>query len=116
MWRALALILAASGRATSGEPTLDISAADIALVQWSQMGDSADLRLTPHATAELERFTRNNVGQMVTVSIEGIPAARAVVQGVIDSGEVTVHAPSPALQAMLKAVRTQTDARNPDPK
>jgi hypothetical protein len=91
------------------------SPADVELVRWSESGDEAVLRLTPSGTANLERFTRANVGRMAIVSIDGVLAVRAVVQGVINSGSVSVRSPSPALRDRLQAVRgdRETPAQKP---
>jgi hypothetical protein len=90
----------ASSTSAGDSRTLNIASADVALVLW--VDDEAVVRLTPSATDALERFTRSNIGRTATVSIDGIPAVRAVVMGVINSGSVSVRSPSPALRARLE--------------
>ena len=103
MWVLIALVLTTTAPPSAGEPTLNVAQADIAQVLWSADG-SVTVRLAPRASTEFEKFTRDNLGKMVSVTMDAIPAVRAVVQGVITSGALGIDAPSATLRALLERV------------
>jgi hypothetical protein len=69
---------------------LDIRAMDIQEVRMGE--DGAALRLTPAGTEALRVFTEANVGRMAIFSIDGLPAGKSTIQGVIASGSAWVPA------------------------
>jgi hypothetical protein len=99
-----AAIASKGGDRREGYVQLDIKAKEIEAVRLN--GDAASLKLTPAGTSRLRTFKRDNVGRVVTVSIEGVPAATTTV---IDwrNGRLQIHAPSPALRKRLHEIQEE---------
>lgn len=65
---------------------LDLRARDIVAVRWSREG--ADVQMNEAAAREIEAFTEANVGRWAVVTIGGMRAWSATIQGPIGSGSM----------------------------
>jgi hypothetical protein len=104
-WIVLLCLHAGAGSAFASETAvhLDLSATDIESVTLEQK--AAHLKLTPAAALTLKRITESNVGRVLSMTVEGIPAVRATVMGTIDSGQVSIDSPSDALRKRLAEIQ-----------
>lgn len=60
------------------------------------------VRLTPDAAHKLRLFTREHIGRVLELSIDGLPALKVRVQTEIESGILRLPSPSPALRQRLE--------------
>lgn len=88
---------------------LEVAAEDIAAVVWEL--PSVSIQLTRPAATELAKITRNNVGRMLELRVDGIRAVRASIIVEIDSGSVYVAAPSKQLRERLTEVQRALEHR-----
>lgn len=88
---------------------LEVAAEDIAAVVWEL--PSVSIQLTSPAATELAKITRNNVGRMLELRVDGIRAVRASIIVEIDSGSVYVAAPSKPLRERLTEVQRALEHR-----
>lgn len=91
------------GWADESTARLDLKQPDIHAVVVEE--HAAWLKLTPDATAKLAELTRIHQGQLLVVTIDGIPALRSRIFAPVDSGVLQIDAPSQELRLRLKKMQ-----------
>lgn len=94
-WKVGMLLLAMAGASGSHAAEIDFSsAADFIRMEMLLKDDEGanpnlvelSVRLSPPATARIEKITRESMGQPLTVSINGLPITTVTVHSVLGAG------------------------------
>lgn len=72
---------------------------------------TAWLKLTPDATAKLEKLTRTHQGRLLVVTVDGMPALRSRIFAPIESGVLQIDAPPPELRLRLKKIQERPSGK-----